>query len=63
MPLVVVSDGKVLEQNLRARGVDRTWLERTLKEHGLKLPQDVLLMTVDEQGQAYVAPREKEGAG
>ena len=63
MPLVVVSDGKVLEQNLRARGVDRTWLERTLKEHGLKRPQDVLLMTVDEQGQAYVAPREKEGAG
>lgn len=63
MPLVVVSDGKVLEQNMRARGVDRTWLERTLKEHGLKRPQDVLLMTVDEQGQAYVAPREKEGAG
>ena len=59
LPLVIINDGRVLEHNLRQRGLDDIWLDRQLKAHHVKRSQDVFLLTVDEQNQVYLA--EKEG--
>ena len=61
LPLVIINDGRVLEHNLRQRGLDDIWLDRQLKAHHVKRSQDVFLLTVDEQNQVYLA--EKEGRG
>ena len=59
LPLVIINDGRVLEHNLRQRGLDDIWLDRQLKAHNVNRIQDVFLLTVDEQNQVYLA--EKEG--
>lgn len=57
-PSIVVSDGRVLEANLRHAGRDRAWLTRQLKERGLEDTKNVFLMTVNNAGQVYFAPKE-----
>ena len=59
-PVVVISDGRVLESNLRRVGRDRTWLNKRLGELGVKEPERVFLMTVNTAGQVYMAPKEYE---
>ena len=61
LPLMLISDGRLLERNLRARGYDGRWLDKQLEQRGVKRREEVFLMTVDEQGQIYLAPREREG--
>ena len=38
LPLVLISDGHVLEHNLTARGVDRNWLEKELGRQAAATP-------------------------
>ena len=58
LPLVIINDGRVLDHNLRLRGLDRRWLSAQLARHGLHSPQDAYLLTVDEGGQVYCSARE-----
>lgn len=58
LALVLISDGRVLEENLTARGLDRTWLERELKRQGCADPGAVFFMTLDEAGKVYLSPRQ-----
>ena len=60
LPRVVVSDGHLLEQNLKALGHDRPWLERQLARRGCKDLSKVFLLLVDEADAVYFA--QKEGA-
>ena len=50
LPVVVVSDGKVLEGNLRRLGHDRRWLEAQLKEVP---PSALFLVLADSSGLVY----------
>lgn len=61
LPLVLISDGHVLEHNLAARGVDRKWLEKELGHQGCSDPSAVFLMTLDETGGVYLAPKQSNG--
>ena len=65
LPLVLISDGRPLLHNLAARGYDRSWLDRQLRRQGLRGPEQVFLMTVDEAGGIYLADKEtaEEGRG
>lgn len=56
-PMLVINNGRVMEQNLRILGKDRNWLDKTLQAQGLSSPGEVYLMTVDQKGGAYIAPR------
>ena len=47
LPITIVEDGYVSEENLRKAGKDRSWLEEVLKKHQV-LRQDTLLLTVDQ---------------
>ena len=59
LPLVLINDGRVLEHNLKLRGYDETWLEKQLKAHKVKRPDQVYLLTADELGRVYFAPKEE----
>ncbi len=58
-PMIVVNDGRVLEENLRLLGLDSRWLEKKLREQGVSSPRDVYLMTVDAAGGIYLSPRQR----
>lgn len=60
LPLVIINDGKVLEHNLKLRGYEENWLEKQLRTHGVKHPEQVYLLTADELGRVYFSQKEKE---
>ena len=57
LPRVVISDGHVLEHNLKALGHDRPWLDSQLSRRGCKDAGEVFLMLVNEQDSIYLAQR------
>ena len=63
LSLVLISDGRLLPENLAARGYDRAWLTGQLSRRGLREVRQVFLMTVDEAGSVYLAPRDGAGGG
>ena len=60
LPVIVISDGRLLERNLSTQGRDEKWLYRQLAVHGLTSPKQVFLLTVDQLGNTYCIA--KEGA-
>lgn len=58
LPLLLISDGHLLAQNLKLRGYDRNWLDKRLAEHGLYHDSEVFLMTVDQLGKVVVIQKE-----
>ena len=58
LPRVVVSDGRVLEDNLRALGKDRAWLREELGRRGCREPGEVFLLLADEAGQTFLTKKE-----
>lgn len=58
LPLLLISDGHLLAQNLKLRGYDRNWLDKRLAEHGLRHDREVFLMTVDLLGKVVVIKKE-----
>ena len=61
LPIVLVSDGRLLEHNLKGRGYEAVWLEKQLASHGLASHRQAFLLTVDETGTTYCIPK-KEAA-
>ena len=57
-PHIVVSEGRVLEANLRQLGLDPAWLRDELQRQGLEKTEEVYLMTVDECRNIYLARKE-----
>ena len=54
----IISDGRVLSDNLRRAGRDERWLDRELARHGAEHSSDVYLLLLSEDGTVYFAPRE-----
>ena len=54
LPRVIISDGLLLKENLKAAGYDDQWLNRQLHRHHVHSPDRVFLMTVDELGNVYL---------
>ena len=59
LPRVVVSDGRLLEHNLKALGHDRPWLEQQLRRKGCRELSGVFLMLVDESDKVYLAKKDE----
>lgn len=57
LPYTVVSDGRLLRENLTLAGRKESWLREILEARSCPLP-DVLLLTVDETGKIYFARKE-----
>lgn len=58
LPITIISDGRVLRRNLRARNLSQSWLDQELASRGMKSPREVFLLTVDEGGKVYFSPKE-----
>ncbi len=58
LPVIVVSDGRLLTDNLAQQGRNEKWLYRTLAAHGLTSPKQVLLLTVDQLGNTCCVAKE-----
>ena len=59
LPVTVVSDGRLLKENLQVAKKDGAWLRRVLQEHKTTL-ENTYLLTVDESGRVCYIPREEE---
>ncbi len=59
-PHIVVSDGRMLEANLRHLGLDPAWLREELTRQGVERMEDVYLMTVDESRRCCLTRKEAE---
>ena len=59
-PFIVISDGHVLEDNLRRSGRDMVWLREQLALRGVKNARQVFLLSVNAAGQIYYCAREKK---
>ena len=58
LPIILVSDGRILSNSLSALGRDEKWLYRKLTTHGLTSPKQVFLLTTDQSGNTYCVPKE-----
>jgi len=59
LPLVVISDGQLVERSLGLLRLDRDAVVNRLRNRGLR-PEEVFLMTLDDCGNMFV--QKKEGA-
>lgn len=58
-PVLLISDGKLIKENLNESHVSKSWLETILKQEHIKI-SEVFLMTVDQQ-QDYHLIRKNRG--
>jgi len=58
-PQIVISEGRIIEKNLRSLGHDSTWLQKELKGKNKGEAKDIYLMTVNRKDQSYIAEKEK----
>ncbi len=59
LPLVLISDGRLISANLKRYGLSENWLDKQLKKHGVSDIKDVFLLTVDEEKQTYFIQKEE----
>lgn len=59
IPRCIISDGRLIERNLRESGKDLNWLKAQLKERKISQVKDVFYMTVDESNRVYFIEKEK----
>lgn len=60
LPLVLISDGRLISANLKRRGLDERWLEKQLKKYGVSGVKEVFLLTIDEDKQTYFIRKEED---
>lgn len=58
LPTVLINDGKVLSRHLTACGRDERWLQKQLVQQKASSPQEVFLLTLDEQGTVFCVKKE-----
>lgn len=58
LPMILISDGRVISSNLRRSGHERVWLEKQLSAHGVRRVEQVFLLTVDELGKTCFVAKE-----
>lgn len=57
-PFILISDGRILEDNLRKCARDKVWLREECRRRGAASPRDVFLLTCTPKGKVYFAAKE-----
>ncbi len=55
LPLPLIYDTEINEDNLRKAGKDHNWLYKKLKENNVKGPEEVLLASLDVEGNLFIS--------
>lgn len=58
LPVLLINDGHVLNENLSLLGHDDQWLSEQLRRHQHSSPKDIFIMTIDEAGTIICIPKE-----
>lgn len=58
LPFTLILDGEVDYHALRTAGLDYTWLQQQLRARGFTTAREVLLATLETDGQTHFYPRE-----
>ncbi|MBR3704986.1 MAG: DUF421 domain-containing protein [Oscillospiraceae bacterium] len=58
LPIFIINDGHIMEQNLALSGHDKEWVYEQLKKNALTSPHEVFLMTADESGSVICIKKE-----
>ena len=58
LPTLIINDGRLMEKNLRHRGLNDIWLNRALQLHKISSVKDVFFLSVDDAGNILLIPRE-----
>ena len=53
-PLIIVSDGRTLTDNLKHLNKDEAWLKKELNSRHIRSAKDVFLMTADQTGKLFI---------
>ena len=57
IPYDLVTDGKIMDKNLKTIGRDRKWLTKQVEKFGIK-PEEALIVTFDGKGQIFCQKKE-----
>lgn len=60
LPLTIISDGRIIRRNLILRNLDVSWLNQELARMGLRSPQEVFLLTIDENNVIYCTEKNRQ---
>lgn len=55
LPLVIINDGKLFEENLIKSGVNKEWLMNNLAMQGINDIKDIYLATIDSSKKLYIS--------
>lgn len=58
LPVDLIIDGRFIDTNMHAAGVDYTWLKNELKKLGIDDIKDVLLVSIDADKKIFCQPKE-----
>lgn len=61
IPITLVSEGKIMKENLKVARIDEEKVNEILSENGAKKIKEVLILTIDKAGEAYIQLKEGEG--
>lgn len=61
LPVCIVNDGHLMEDNLTYSGHDREWLAKVLSEHRVNRIRDVFWLSVDRMGTVVFIEKENKG--
>lgn len=59
LPRILVSDGKLMEENLNSSPFDLKWLQQKMKEKHCDTVKDIFLFSANEDGSFYLAKKSK----
>ena len=57
LPMIMVTKGKVNEQNMKVANIDKDFLEKEIKKVGIDSIKKVLILTLNNEGKIYVQPQ------
>ncbi len=59
LPILLISDGRLLDKEMQKAGLDGTWLQSVLRQHGLSHHREVFLLSVDSAKQPLLIKKER----
>ena len=61
LPITLINEGKLMKENLQLAQIKKENVDTIILEKGYKTIKDILLLTVDQTGQAYLQSKDGEG--
>ena len=60
IPVTLVSEGKIMKDNISLAGVDQNFIEKFMKKAGIEKISKILLLTLNKSGTVYIQEKNKE---